>query len=129
MPFEQFHAGAHRALCRFVWNTTISIGAVVDHSPHDGVDALGDRLGQILERLGSAALGPAQPGVQVRAGQRRIVAGRSPSKDLAQRHFQRLHPRNLQARMMQPVHRMRLLDRPAVGVLAHPQHQALDGLD
>ena len=37
------------------------VRSVVDHSPHDGLGALGDRAGHLLERFESAAPGPAQP--------------------------------------------------------------------
>lgn len=51
------------------------VGPVVDHSPHHG---LGNRLGQLLERIQPAVSCPAQAGAQVAAGQQ--VRRASPQK-------------------------------------------------
>lgn len=117
-------SGALGLLQQTVHRLDEGVGSVVDHSPYDGLGALGNRARQLLERLEPATPGPAQPGAQVGPGELRIVAGRGPRIDLAQRHLQPPRPRTLQARMLQPVHRIRLLDRPAVGVLAHAPHLA-----
>ena len=76
--------GALGLLQQAVHGLDEGVGSVVDHAPHDGLGALGDRAGQLLERLEPAARCPAQPSVQVSAGKQRVVAGRSPCVDLAQ---------------------------------------------
>ena len=53
--------GALGLLQQTVHRLDEGVGPVVDHSPHDGLGALGNRASQLLERLEPAALGPAHP--------------------------------------------------------------------
>ena len=117
-----------RLLQQSVHGLDEGVGSVVNHAAHHRIDVLDDRLGQLLKRLKSAASGPACPSAQADPRKLHVVARRSLRIDLAQRHLQSPRPRTLEARMLQPVHRIRLLDRPAFRVPAHPPHQTLDGL-
>ena len=54
--------GALGLLQQTVHRLDEGVGSVVDHSPNDGLGALGDCPSQLLERLESASPGPAQPG-------------------------------------------------------------------
>ena len=50
-----------------------SIGPVISHASHDGVDTVGDRASQFLEWFQSAASGPTQPGLELPPGPPKFV--------------------------------------------------------
>lgn len=101
------------------------VGTVVGHSSEDGIGALADRLGQLPEGLEPTALGPAQPGGQIRPRAVRVVALWRPRVHFAQRHLHPPRARDFQTRALQPVHRVELRLRPAARVPAHHHNRSL----